>query len=201
MKVAYIAAGTLAFAGAASAAEVSTRSEPARGDDGVYGRFDGDFAFSIGPDVVIDPTPGAVRLGATAKANFYQTVGLSLGYEQRLPEASGIERAAGLRLHVSPLFLLRFQRNLEQGPSILDLFVDSLELFGGPIFLEPPGGSFAAQVGADVGIGCGLPLSHGATGFWLHPSFVVRFANDSPSALVGLALRYQFFIESPIVGE
>lgn len=174
---------------------------PTDASDGVYGRFDGDFALSAGPEMIVDPASGAVRLGASARASFYQTATLSIAYEQRIPDATGIERALGLRAHLSPIFLLRFQRDLEQGPALLDLFVDSFEVFGGPVFLEPANAEFGARVGADVGVGFGVPLSRHGTGLWIHPSVLVRFADETPSALLGLALRYQFFVESPLVRE
>lgn len=175
-------------------------ARPATGD-GVHGRFDGDFALGVGPEGLVDPSAGTTRLGATFRAMFYQTVGLSIAYEQKLPDEPGVERALGLRVHVSPLFLLRFQSDLERGPATLDLLVDSLELFGGPVLLEPPLGPFASNVGADVGLGFGVPLCARATGFWLHPTFLLRFAGDAPSGLLGLSLRYQFFAESPLVRE
>jgi hypothetical protein len=87
-------------------------------------------------------------------------------------------RALSLGADVRPLFLPRFALNLEQGPALLDLMLDSVSLNIGPYFAQPSGRSFGGELGLDLGVGFGLPLSARASGLWLEARVQRRFPDE-----------------------
>jgi hypothetical protein len=190
----------LALLGLSEVAHANPRSAPeiaTERTDGIYGRLDGDLTFAVGPEVLYSPMDGRVTLGGAISASFYQLVGLRFGFEQTLsPANSNVVRALTTRLVLSPLFLLRFRDNGESESPLFDLTLDSLNVFVGPVFSEPQGGTFGSSVNMDVGVGFGVPLMARATGLWLRPLGFYRSGPAGDEFVFGATLEYQFLADS-----
>jgi hypothetical protein len=119
--------GARALAGLAvslTAASFTTRAA-AEDVDGVYGRLDGDVAVTGEASLVVGGEGAAV--GGRLAASYLTMSGVYLGYEQGLgmPDQSLARRwSAGIELR--PAFMARFLSDLERGPALLDLWLDSI---------------------------------------------------------------------------
>jgi hypothetical protein len=165
--------------------------------DGVYGRFDGEI--SLVPFVGVQRTEagGFAQLGISA---FYlSTVGVTLRSSEGSlspwsPRANF--NVSTLSLAVRPLFLLRWSRDWEKGPSFLDLTIDSLTL--------SLGGYWAAQRsdgtqhrGFESELSLGFPILGRAHGPWLTVSVANRLprvthTSGSVDMIYGLRLEWSF---------
>jgi hypothetical protein len=106
-------------------------------------------------------------------------------------------RVAALGIDVRPLFLPRFALDLQQGPALLDLTLDSLSLSAGAYVAQPEGAAFADEHGFDLGLGFGVPLCGEARGLWLEARAERRFADRGAHAwLLTFALAYHTLIWS-----
>jgi hypothetical protein len=154
---------------------------PLPGSDGVYGRLDGSLSlgFAAGAELEGGEGRGALRIAG----HYLWTAGVYARYSDRFG-ASGERplRVASLGLDLRPLFLPRFGLDLEQGPALLDLTLDSLSLSTGAYFAHPPRGSFASERGFELGLGAGVPLLAEAAGPWLELRGERRFADRGENA-------------------
>jgi hypothetical protein len=140
---------------------------PAQGD-GVYGRLAGDFDVSL-------------RLGGEYERSVAPAFGASLFYywtlgifvDHVLDTAQSTQRTA-VGVELRPLFLPRWDADLQQGPAFLDLTLDSLALgVGAQLPHEGP-----ADPGPQVSLGMGFPLLARASGPWLELKGVYRFPSE-----------------------
>lgn len=183
--------GGVAHAEADSEPEPESRLHaPLPGSDGVYGRFDGSLtlAASLGAELESSDPRGALKL----TAHYLWTAGVYARYSDAFG-GSGERpaRVASLGIDVRPLFLPRFALDLEHGPAILDLTLDSLSLNAGAYFAEPLGKSFGDERGFEAGLGFGVPLCGEARGAWLEARAERRFADRGDNAwLFTVALAY-----------
>ncbi|MDX2054408.1 MAG: hypothetical protein SFV15_18550 [Polyangiaceae bacterium] len=150
-------------AGTAQAASSTT-------SDGVYGRFDGDLDLSLraGPHISFGE-PGT-RLVLGAEGHIFWTLGVYANYEETLSKqtsGAGVDRAGSLGMLLRPLFLLRWREDLERGPAVLDLTLDSLTLGAGGFATTPSGKTFGDGGGGEVWLEFGVPLLGEANGVWL----------------------------------
>jgi hypothetical protein len=167
---------------------------------GAYGRFDGDLDLGLGLGTELER--GVVRGAARLTLHYYSMVGVYATYRDAFD--AGAERATrvvSFGVDLRPGFVPRWAKNLEQGPSTVDLFVDSLSLGLGAFWSEPPHADFGDQRGFETSLGFGLPLFGRAHGLWLEARGALRWAdvptgNAVPSALV--LLSWHSFLLSPI---
>lgn len=152
--------GALALTLWSSLATAQVRA-PHRADDGVYGRFYSDLAFSVGvhggvvlgDPVLANTRPSDAILSVSADIRFrvLDSAGIVLAPEWR-PEGSS-RLFAGV--DVRPGFLTRFLYNITARDRYVDLFIDSIGADIGAVVFAPNGRvSFAFA----VGFGCEIPL-------------------------------------------
>jgi hypothetical protein len=163
--------------------------------DGVYGRFDGPLSlqpFIGGAYTFAGPV---TELGVAVY--FLHTVGVQGKYvDGRLMPLSG--RAplsiSTVSLALRPLFLLRWSKNLEQGPSLLDLTVDSLTLKIGGFWAEFEHDPDSKR-GFESELSLGVPLLAKADGPWLTFAVVDRLpkvAHEGRSVDLSLSARFEW---------
>jgi hypothetical protein len=181
---------------AAERADGEPPHAPSPGYDGVYGRLDGNVDLGLGVGAELEA--GEPRATLRASGHFLSTAGVYLRYEDGF--GSNDERPAralSFGIDVRPLFLPRFALDLEQGPALLDLTLDSLSLNAGAYVAQPQRDSFGAERGFDLGLGFGVPLCGEASGLWLEARAERRFADHGEHAwLLSLGLAYHTLILS-----
>jgi hypothetical protein len=178
----------LLYSASAGATEVAAKSAapqhvyaPLPGSDGVYGRLDGSLtlAFAAGAELEADQPRGALRVSA----HYLWTAGAYARYSDAFGSAdSRPERVLSVGVDLRPLFLPRFGLDVEQGPALLDLTLDSLSLTAGAYFAEPGAAAFGDAHGFEGGLGFGLPLMAQAKGLWLDARAERRFADRGENA-------------------
>ena len=177
-------------ASAAPPASTPAVHAPLPGADGVYGRFDGSITLgaSAGAELEAGEPRGALKLSA----HYLWTAGVYGRYSDSFGSASQRPlRAVSLGIDARPLFLPRFARDMEHGPALLDLTLDSFSLNAGAYFAEPSGRSFGDARGFEAGLGFGVPLFGQADGPWLEARAERRFADLGPNAwLFTLSVAY-----------
>jgi hypothetical protein len=195
----------LAGAGEARAECARAESSGCR-DFGVWGRFDGDVELALGVGMArgvasdIDSGSGALR----ASAHWFATAGLVIGYEDALGgRAASAVRSLALGVDLRPAFVPRLTNDLEQGPALLDLTIDSISLGLGAFWAEPQGRSFGAARGFESSLGLGMPLLGHAPGPWIEARGRLRWVeadvDPAPEAAVVAVLSWHAFWLSPLV--
>jgi hypothetical protein len=188
-------------AAAQEASEAERLHAPSPGSDGVYGRFDGNIDLGLAAGVELEA--GEPRASLRASGHYLSSAGVYLRYEEGFGSNDlRPRRALALGIDVRPLFLPRFALDMQHGPALLDLTLDSLSLSAGAYLAQPPLDSFGEERGFDLGLGVGVPLCGEARGLWLEARAERRFADHGENAwLFTLALSYHTLIwstESPL---
>lgn len=126
-------------------------------DDGIYGRIRGDLVLS---GEVLGGALSATdevrpSLSVALRARYLDVVGLAAGYDVALrgPRYDALSLAVDFR----PLFWVRVNYDLQQGPRWLDLFIDSIGLELGAAWLRP-GEAYGAGAGLAMLLGAGFEL-------------------------------------------
>lgn len=170
-------------------AEAPPVHAPLPGSDGVYGRLDGSLTLSgsVGAELEAAEPRAQLRLAA----HYLWTAGVYGRYSEAFGSADERpERVVSFGIDVRPLFLPRFALDLEQGPSFLDLTLDSLSLTAGSYFASslphqpapPRHRGFGERRGFETGLGLAFPLCGSARGLWLDARAERRFADRGQSA-------------------
>lgn len=169
---------------------------PLPGADGVYGRFDG--SLTLGASAGAELDAGEPRGALKISAHYLWTAGVYGRYSDSFGSASERPlRAVSLGIDARPLFLPRFARDMEHGPALLDLTLDSFSLNAGAYFAQPTGRGFGEDRGFEAGLGFGVPLSGEAAGPWLEARAERRFADRGPNAwLFTLSVAYHAVVWS-----
>jgi hypothetical protein len=179
---------------APAAAEERRSRAPAAGVDGVYGRLDGSLDIGLAAGVELEASEP--RAALRVSGHYLWSAGAYLRYADGF--GSNDERplrALSFGVDVRPLFLPRFGLDLQHGPALLDLTLDSLSLSAGAYLAEPGDADFADERGFDLGLGFGVPVLAEATGPWLEARAERRFADRGDSAwLFTLSLSYHALI-------
>lgn len=164
--------------------------------DGVYDRFSGDFTFAFGLGAELGSgTRGAV----SARALYYQTLGLSVGYADAIRSESELRRVLFVGTEVRPLFLPRWALDMQIGAPILDLALDSLAVSAGAYFGQWGDRAFANVAGFEATLGFGVPLFGNAEGPWLETRGTYRAAlPGSDLGVLFLLSLYQMWV-SPLI--
>jgi hypothetical protein len=164
--------------------EARASSTPSTGD-GVYGRFDGLFDLGLHAGAEIgDGAAGAVR----ASIHYFSMAGVYVGYADTLgnPEPRS-RRSLSFGVDLRPAFVPRWSKDMEAGPSVLDLSIDSISLGLGVYLREPVGAPFGDRRGLELSLGAGLPLAGRADGPWLGARGNLRW--DDPASAAGEPAR------------
>jgi hypothetical protein len=184
----------LSLASATARAETDdARSGPytaPAGSDGVYGRFDANLTLDVAAGAELEA--GEPRAALKLSADYLSTAGVYGRYSDAFGTAEARpSRVASCGVQLQPLFLPRFAVDLERGPALLDLALDSLSLSAGAYFAQPDGRGFGDERGFETGLGFGLPLAARAQGLWLEARAERRFADRGDNAwLFTLSLAY-----------
>jgi len=180
---------------------------PSRLADGAYGRLDGDLLLGADATVTLGEDGGAV--GARVAATYLTMVGLYAAYDEGVGAAEQplVRRFAG-GIGVRPLFLGRFVSDLERGPALFDLWLDSfgLELGAFVGWREHEGCHGACRVdGLEVAGTMTLPLLSRVSGPALGLRAGARYSLDGeatglgPDGFVTLSLGYQGLVATGLV--
>jgi len=186
-------------------------SSDAYGNDGAYGRFDGDLTLSleVGVSETLSQSIEGESIAARAGASYLQTIGLYAQYNDSLGlRAVPMRRAISGGIEVKPLFLGRWSQNLEQGPALLDLWLDSFALGMGiyGAWLQPC--QSCTDHGMELSIGMELPLlAHASAPFialrgaarWSLVDGPSDFSRPPARALLTLAIGYHHLFATHIV--
>jgi hypothetical protein len=176
------------------ASEIRPGSAPL-GGDGVYGRFAGDF--SVGLHGGVEAERGGGALVARAAAHYYYTAGVYAEYADSAGMNDAVDRVVSFGVDVQPAFIPRWSADYEQGPAVLDLFVDSISLGLGAFFRQPAGDALGDVKGFEASLGTGVPFSSTVNGVWISARGLLRW--DDPGSdrsrvavggLVTLGFRY-----------
>ncbi len=201
LRAASLLVGLLAcLATRPAAADAGSEAEhlhaPPPGADGVYGRFDGNIDLGLAAGIELDA--GEPRAVLRASGHYLSSAGVYFRYEEGFGSNDPRPlRVAALGIDVRPLFLPRFALDLEHGPALLDLTLDSLSLSAGAYVAQPQLESFGDERGFDLGLGLGVPLCGEARGLWLETRAERRFADQGAHAwLFTFALAYHTLIWS-----
>jgi hypothetical protein len=152
--------------------------------DGVYDRLDGPFTLGLGAGM--EQASSATRGAARLTLHYYWSAGIYAGYSRAFSGAAPAD-VLGAGIDFRPAFLPRWAKNMEQGPAVLDLCVDSISLGLGAFWQTPDAGSFGSRRGFEASLGFGVPLFGSASGLWLSARGSLRWPDGSdadPAALV-----------------
>jgi len=198
------------LAAASAAAVLAAGARPARAGqssaDGAYERFDDDLAFAL--EVGVNETFPGESLAGRLTTLYLHSAGMYVQYNETFGLGTqALARAMVSGVELRPLFLARFGLDLERGPALLDLFVDSvsigLGLYG--VALSPDACELSGlecwRTGMELAGGVELPLLGRASGPYIGlrgswrwparadpPSTTVA---DEPRGMLGLSLGYR----------
>lgn len=163
--------------------------------DGVYGRFDGDLDLGVALGAEFGSS-GRGSPSARLSAHYFSIAGVYLAGRLPIGEKSAAS-LFGLGVDLRPLFVPRWAKNFESGPSWLDLTLDSLSLSLGA-FLTAEQRGREQQRGLDLQLGFGLPLARRAAGPWLELRGALRYPDSAPreEALI-VAVSWHGFLTTP----
>jgi hypothetical protein len=157
----------------ASVGERVRARDDATPGDGVYGRFAGDLDFALGLGAELDE--GAARGALRFSLHYFYAAGLYATYRDAFSDDADVRRVFSLGIDMRPAFIPRWSKNMQQGPSFLDLALDSISLGLGAFWEQPEHHGFAHDRGFETSLGFGVPLLGKATGPWLESRAQLAF--------------------------
>jgi hypothetical protein len=155
--------------------EVGERDRPEA--DGVYGRFDGDL--DVGLALGLEADDDANRGVARVSAHYFSMIGVYTTYSDALGEDARLERFFAAGVDLRPAFVPRWSRDMQHGPGVLDLALDSISLGLGVWWAKPEARDFGDARGFETSLGMGLPLLGAASGLWLEARGMLRWADPA----------------------
>jgi hypothetical protein len=167
------------------------------GADGVYDRFDGDLdlGFALGAEL---GSAGRVAPALRASAHYFSIAGVYLSGRIKTGTA-GAPSLFGAGVDLRPLFVPRWAKGYETGPTLLDLTLDSISLSVGAYWSERASQSPDSNQGLDLQLGLGLPLLATASGPWLEARGALRYPNAATREdAVIIALSWHGFVTTPL---
>ncbi len=201
------------WSGISLALVVSCGSVPAQASDGAYGRLAGDLALAA----QVGATAGQHGVSACGRltTTYLQSGGLYFQYNDGLGfEGQVMARSLAAGFEIRPFFIGRFVNDLERGPALLDLLVDSLSLGLGlqrswhnPRFCKKHDGDGCAVLGMEVSVGLQLSLLPRANSPFIALHGAYRWSQPTsssteqppPQALLTLTLGYQHLLNLGLV--
>ncbi|HEX3849820.1 MAG TPA: hypothetical protein VHW01_02570 [Polyangiaceae bacterium] len=179
------------FAQSASTRHVDSSS------DGVYDRFDGDLDLGLGLGAELG-SAGHAAPAIRASAHYFSIAGVYLEGRVHARDASA-RSLFGLGVDLRPLFVPRWAKGFETGPSFMDLTLDSLSLSLGAFWSERPAHVLNAARGLEAGSGFGVPLFASAGGPWLEARGVLRYPDGAArEEALFFALSWHGFVLTPL---
>jgi hypothetical protein len=174
------------------------REHPAT--DGVYGRFAGAFDWSLGAGGGYGDAPGSGFVLTSTTLHWFSLLGAYAAFREVLDASeSGLERAVSGGVEVKPLFLLRWSENLERGPALLDLTLDSLALGVGARAARHAG---RWSSGVETSLAVGAPLTGEANGLWARVrGSLLLSPGREVAAQIDVALEWHVFFDAPWEAE
>jgi hypothetical protein len=170
--------------------------------DGTYGRLDGDLDLGLGLGGLVDLEHGEPGFAARVSAHWFFMAGGTVTYADGLGTSLDPERRLGLGVDFRPLFLPRWTMDLQRGPAILDLTLDSLSLGLGASLDQPLGGAFGDRRAFEASLGFGVPLTGSAPGPWIEARGSLSWPNVGERSETLLILgTYHFAVGTPLLGD
>ncbi|MEO8901875.1 MAG: hypothetical protein ABI488_08415 [Polyangiaceae bacterium] len=186
-----------AAAESAPASAAARRADSAR--DGVYDRLDGDLDLGFGLGAELG-SAGRIAPALRASAHYFSIAGIYLNGRIHADTAAP-PSLFGLGVDLRPLFVPRWAKGYETGPSLLDLTLDSCSLSLGAFWMAEPPHAPSAQNGRgfEAGLGFGLPLFATAAGPWLEARGALRYPDaGAREEAVFVALAWHAFVLTPL---
>lgn len=154
--------------------------------DGVYGRFDGDLdvGLALGLEADDDANRGVARLSL----HYFSMIGVYSTYSDAFSDDAGLQRIFAVGVDLRPAFVPRWSRDMQHGPGVLDLTLDSISLGLGVWWAKPMeeaprnprrGTSFGDVRGFETSLGLGVPLLGQASGLWVEARGLLRWADPA----------------------
>jgi hypothetical protein len=199
-RAAFYALWLLAFTGLtarpAHAEKEPVRSTRGASNDGVYGRFDGDLDLGLALGAEFG-SAGQAAPSVRASAHYFSIAGVYAAGRIKAGDESA-PSLFGLGVDLRPLFVPRWARGYETGPSLFDLTLDSLSLSLGAFWAQPAAPAAASSRGFDAQLGFGIPLLATAAGPWLEARGALRYPDGAArEEAVILALSWHGFVTTP----
>jgi hypothetical protein len=190
-----------------TASTPAAAAEPAENmADGVYGRFDGDLDVSLAAGATVGPTgPSAAFIG---RVIFFETAGLYTVYTDALGQSDvALPRSIGVGVTLRPFFIPRWSLDLEHGPAVLDLTIDSISFDLGVLWASNRDGSFTERPGMEAALGTEVPLLGKANGPFLGVRGALRWrgaelgghSDDELKPALFLTLSWHALLDAGIV--
>ena len=188
--------GVCARAANAAAQSADTR-HAASARDGVYDRLDGDLDLGLGLGAEL-ASAGHAAPAIRATAHYFSIAGVYLAGRVHAGDDSARSLLA-LGVDLRPLFVPRWAKGYETGPSFSDLTLDSLSLSLGAFWTERRADALNAARGFEAGLGLGIPLFASAGGPWLETRGVLRYPDAAArEEAVFVALAWHGFVLTPL---
>lgn len=180
-------------------ANVDEERGPAGGD---YGRFAGDLDVSVsaGVELASEPTRGLLELAA----HYYSMAGPYLSLRPPLLEGKGGDDpwTGSLGVDLTPVFIPRWAMDMEHGPALFDLMLDSLAISAGAFAGLGRSQTNSRPAGFEAGLGAGIPLLATASGPWLKARYVLSWGHTgSATASVWLCLSWHLLLDTPLSAQ
>ena len=172
---------------------------------GVYGRFEGDLDLGLG--LGVEAAGGHVAGASRLSLHYFSMAGITAGYTDAIGGEAGVERTVSVGIDLRPTFVPRWALNLEHGPGVVDLTLDSISVGMAAFWSTPRGRSFGDERGFEGSLGLGVPLLGTASGPWLEARGVARWADpggrgDGGAVGAGLfVLSWHALLESWLVSD
>jgi hypothetical protein len=174
------------------------RADSAR--DGVYDRFDGDLDLGLALGAELG-SAGHAAPAIRGTAHYFSIAGVYVQGRVHAGDQSA-RSLFGLGVDLRPLFVPRWAKGFETGPSFFDLTLDSLSLSLGAFWTERPAHALNAARGLEAGLGFGIPLFASAGGPWLETRGALRYPDGGArEEAIFVALSWHGFVLTPLSAE
>jgi hypothetical protein len=125
----------------------------------------------------------------------------------RLPIADGNDDGENVHLgsagvDLKPAFVPRWAMDLQRGPAMLDLFLDSISLAAGAFVALSDSNRSTRARGFEASVGAGVPLLAQASGPWFEARYVLGWTDaDNLNPSVWLTLSWHFLIDTELANR
>ncbi|HEX9618713.1 MAG TPA: hypothetical protein VF989_01180 [Polyangiaceae bacterium] len=162
--------------------------------DGAYGRFQGALDWGLAAGARYGGASDAFAGVIATSIHFFTLAGVYGAWQESFePEPEELRRSFSVGASLKPLFLLRWSKDLEHGPAVADLALDSFALGLGARIANIDG---SYTTGVETSLGAGIPLFAKAGGPWLELGAALVFLERrEPIAEVVATLAWHQWFE------